>query len=300
MKPALISNIQRFSLDDGPGIRTTIFFKGCNLRCAWCHNPETIGSLPTLQFIASNCTSCGNCSPVCTQKAHKTEGYVHSFDRTKCIGCGDCVESCAQDALELIGKSYSPGKLFTEIVKDRHYYSTSGGGVTFSGGEAALQVDFILEVAKLCKAEGISMVLDTAGNVPFKSIEKLLPYISLFLYDLKCIDSEKHKRWTKVDNRRIIRNLQLIDQSKAKYVVRIPVIPNFNTSVEEHSRIAQFVATLSNPSQVQLLPYHSYGAGKYEAIGLVNTTKEYAPPTEGFLQKALQCYHDLGLSAEIA
>jgi pyruvate formate lyase activating enzyme len=300
MGTALISNIQRFSLDDGPGIRTTVFFKGCNLRCSWCHNPETLDLSPVLQFIDSYCDSCGKCTDSCPQQAHSIKYGIHAFERDKCIGCGLCVPVCPKDALKIIGKQYTPSDLFTEIIKDKHYYLSSQGGVTFSGGEPALAVDFIIVLAKMCQVEGITMTLDTAGNVPFTFYKKLLPYISLFLYDLKCFDSEQHKRWTKVDNHRILKNLQALDKENAVYTIRVPIIPSFNTNLKEQQNIAQFIASLTNPGLIQLLPYHDYGVGKYETLGLNNETKSSSPPSNEFLEEALQCYLQLGLNAEVA
>ena len=299
MSAVLISNIQKFSLDDGPGIRTTIFFKGCSLRCAWCHNPECIDHSPVLQFFSIYCKSCGKCATRCPNQAHHIVSGTHVFDRDACVACGKCALVCRQGALKLVGKEYKPLDLFQEILKDRHYYDTSGGGVTFSGGEPALMVEDVIEVAKLCKAAGIHTALDTAGNVPFQNYKSLLPYISLFLYDIKCFDDSAHKRWTKVGNRLILENIQALDKRNAQYIIRVPVINFFNANLREQENIAQFLASLSNLGLIQLLPYHGYGAGKYEATGLYNETEGYSPPTKDFMEKALQCYLRLGLNAEI-
>lgn len=299
MSAVLVSNIQKFSLDDGPGIRTTVFFKGCSLRCAWCHNPECIDRSPVLQFFSIYCKSCGKCVIRCPNQAHSIVNGTHVFHRDACVACGKCALACRQGALKLVGKEYKPVDLFQEILKDRHYYKTSGGGVTFSGGEPALMVEYIIEVAKLCKTAGIHTALDTAGNVPFQNYERLLPYISLFLYDIKCVDDSVHKRWTKVGNRLILENIQALDKRNVQYTIRVPVINFFNANLKEQENIAQFLASLSNPGLIQLLPYHGYGTGKYEATGLDNETKDHFPPTKDFMEKALQCYLRLGLNAEI-
>ena len=299
MSAVLVSNIQRFSLDDGPGIRTTVFFKGCSLRCAWCHNPECFDASPVLQFFSIYCKTCGKCVERCPNHAHRIVNGTHSFDRDACLACGKCASACRQDALKLVGKEYKPVDLFQEILKDRHYYETSGGGVTFSGGEPALMADYIIEVVKLCKTARIHTALDTAGNVPFENYESLLPYISLFLYDIKCVDENVHKRWTKAGNRLILENIRALDKKNAQYIIRVPVINFFNGNFKEQENIAQFLASLSNPGLIQLLPYHSYGTGKYEATGLDNETKDHSPPAKEFMEKALQCYLRLGLNAEI-
>lgn len=295
----LISNIQRFSLDDGPGIRTTVFFKGCSLRCAWCHNPECFDVSPILQFFPVYCKSCGKCSIACPNQAHGIVNDSHLFNRDACAACGKCALVCRQGALKFVGKAYTPGDLFQELLKDRHYFETSGGGVTFSGGEPALMADDIIEVAGHCRTADIHTALDTAGNVPFENYELLLPHISLFLYDIKCIDDSIHRRWTNAGNRLILENIRTLDKKNARYIIRVPVINSFNTDLKEQENIAQFIASLSNPGLIQLLPYHGHGAGKYEASGLDNKTRGYSPPTEAFMEKALQCYLRLGLNAEI-
>ncbi len=300
MNKGLVSNIQRFSLDDGPGIRTTVFFKGCSLRCAWCHNPECFDTSPVLQFFSTCCRSCGKCAASCPNQAHHVASDIHVFNRDVCAACGKCVSVCRKGALKLVGQAYHPVDLFKEIIKDRHYFRTSGGGVTFSGGEPALMFDNIIEVARLCKTEGIHTAIDTAGNVPFQNYESLLPYISLFLYDIKCIDDSVHKRWTKAGNRLILDNIRILDREKVQYIIRVPVINLFNANFKEQESIAQFLASLSNPGLIQLLPYHGYGAGKYEATGLANETKDYSPPTREFMEKILQNYLRLGLNAEIS
>lgn len=296
----LVSNIQRFSLDDGPGIRTTVFLKGCNLRCAWCHNPESLEPAPVLQYFPSSCKGCGKCADVCPQNAHSVGDGAHLFDRDRCESCGQCASVCRTGALKLVGKPYSPEALFDELLKDRRYFASSGGGVTFSGGEPALKPDYIIQVAELCKEENIPLALDTAGNVPFAHYAKLLPYIDLFLYDVKCFDAARHKSWTGVDNERILANLRALDRDGAAYTVRVPVIPGFNADLGEQERIAGFLATLPRSDLIQLLPYHTYGVGKYEALDLDYRLDRQGPPSAEFMEEALQYYLQLGLHAEIA
>lgn len=295
-----VSNIQRFSLDDGPGIRTTAFLKGCNLRCAWCHNPESLGFAPILEYFPGVCAGCGQCAAVCPHDAHRVDDGVHTFDRSLCEACGQCASACRTGALKLSGIKYTPEELFAELRKDEVYFRSSGGGVTFSGGEPALKPDFVIKTAKLCAAHDIPVALDTAGNVPFENYQRMLPHVALFLYDVKCFSSDLHKRWTGVDTHLIHENLRKLDEAGARYTIRVPLIPEFNTDLEEQERIAGFLASLSSPDLIQLLPYHTYGVGKYEAVGLDYELSGHASPDEGAMDEILQSYLRHGLNAEIA
>ena len=240
-----IFEIKRFSVHDGSGIRTTVFFKGCNLRCAWCHNPEGIS--------------------FDTQEAF----YNH-----KCLGCGECaksgfiVEDCQGEARVVYGREISASELFDEILEDKDFYETSGGGVTFSGGECMLQIDFLEEMLKKCKKDGIHTAVDTAGHVPFEYFERIMPYTDLFLYDLKCIDSNKHKQYTGASNERILENLsKLLDSGKPVWV-RVPVVPTVNDSDDDIAAIRRFFEYRGYPEKIELLTYHAMGKHKYDALGM--------------------------------
>lgn len=297
----LVSNIQRFSVDDGPGIRTTVFFKGCNLRCLWCHNPECISSGLSMQFMESSCTGCGKCAVVCRQGVHVIENGVHTVDRKKCIGCGDCAYHCPASAISIIGKEYEPEALVKEILKDRMYFKTSGGGVTFSGGEPMLHPAYLKKVLKLAKEAGLHTAVDTAGNVPFTSFEMVMPYTDVFLYDIKIWDDEKHRQATGVSNQLILENIKKLTDAGAQVIVRTPVIMEWNGRKEEFKAIASYLASLKNHVQlIQLLPYHSYGAGKYETLGIKNQIEDHTPPTKEFMEEALQFYLEKGLPAQIS
>ncbi|MBR6351441.1 MAG: glycyl-radical enzyme activating protein [Firmicutes bacterium] len=291
-------------MDDGPGIRTTVFFKGCNLRCAWCHNPECIIAEPTLQFTERSCVSCGRCEQICPAGVHHiTEDGKHLIDRSKCIGCGKCAYNCYQSALDLNGKAYAPDELFAEIRKDRHYFESSGGGVTFSGGEPMLQRDYLNTMLKMCREAGYTTCVDTAGNVPFEWYREAMPWTTLFLYDIKLFDSARHEQATGVPNGRILENLRLLTDNGADVFIRTPVIPGWNDDLEEFRKIASFLAELPGREHVkliQLLPYHAYGVGKYNMIGQRSKTEDVKPPTGEFMQQALQFYLDLGLPAQIS
>lgn len=299
-----ISTLQRFSLDDGPGIRTTVFFKGCNLRCAWCHNPECIIPGATLQFLEGSCTGCGKCAAICPQGVHAiTPEGRHLLDRSRCIACGKCAYGCPHTALNLIGRRYEPEELVKQLLKDRKFYETSGGGVTFSGGEPMLHPEYLAEVLRLCKEAGLHTAVDTAGCVPFESFQTVLPYADLFLYDIKLWDEEKHKQATGVSNRRILENLRLLTDAGGTAFIRTPVIPTYNAESEELRRIADFLAGLPHRERVlliQLLPYHNYGVGKYASLGSRSQTEALRPPEDSFMRQALQYYLDLGLPAQIS
>ena len=297
----LISNIQRFSVDDGPGIRTTVFFKGCNLKCLWCHNPECISSGFSFQLMSNTCRNCGKCAEICQKKAHIFENGIHTVDRKLCVGCGECAYHCPASAISVIGKAYEPEELIKEVLKDRMYFETSGGGVTFSGGEPMLHPEYLRKVLMLAKEAGLHTAVDTAGNVPFSSFLRVLPYADLFLYDIKIWDEKKHRQATGVSNQLILENLRKLTETGAEVYIRTPVIMEWNGDLKEFDQISSYLAKLSHPVKlIQLLPYHSYGAGKYETLGLRNQIKDHTPPAAEFMQQALQLYLEKGLPAQIS
>lgn len=261
-----IFDIQRFSVSDGPGIRTTVFFKGCNLRCAWCHNPESQSAYPEMMFYKNRCINCGKCKQMCS-----------NHDKN-CIFCGECVSVCPAEAREIAGKEYTTDSVIKELLKDKGFYESSGGGVTFSGGECMLQIDFLKEILSLCKKRGLHTAVDTAGCVPYEFFERILPYTDLFLYDLKCIDSEKHKKYTEASNELIIQNFARLLKDGKRVWVRIPVIPEVNGTVEEMKRIKTLLDDFGTPEKVELLPYHDIGNSKYEASGRAAMT--FSQPSE--------------------
>lgn len=266
-KTGLISNIQRFSLDDGPGIRTTVFMQGCNLRCAWCHNPETKPLEPVLMYEEKLCVGCGGCMTVCPDGVHLVEGKSHIILRDRCEACGRCVTACPGKALSISGKRYTVAELMEILLKDQSFYETSGGGVTFSGGEPLLQADFVKECLIRLKERGINTAVDTAGAVDTASIGKVARYTDIFLYDLKVMDQEKHKRFVGGTNDRILYNLKKIAENGVRYYIRIPLIDGVNCDNRDIDEITSFIRSLKRrPYRIDLLPYHTYGEGKYKSL----------------------------------
>ena len=262
---ATVFDIARGSYVDGPGIRTTVFFKGCNLRCAWCHNPESQSPKPQLMFYKNKCTGCGKCLEKCP----------HALEF--CDTCGKCTIYCPADARSVCGKEYGTDELLSIILKDKLFYETSGGGVTFSGGECMLYPDFLEEILKKCKENGISTAVDTAGHVPFELFERVLPHTDLFLFDVKCMDSERHKKYVGVGNELILQNLAKLLEAGVRVIVRVPVVAGVNDSMDDMLALKSFIDAHGSTTAVDLLPYHSMGEHKYAAIGKEVTT--FSPPT---------------------
>ena len=243
---ATIFDIQRSSYVDGPGIRTTVFFKGCNLRCAWCHNPESQSAERQMLFYKNKCDGCGRCKDL----SAKDKSFI-----------------CFNGAKEVCGKEYTVDELMAMIIRDKAFYDASGGGVTFSGGECMLQIDFLEAILKECKNNGVHTAVDTAGHVPFECFEQIIPYTDLFLYDVKCYDSDKHRQYTGASNERILSNLGRLLKTGLAMWVRIPIIPTVNDSEEEMLNIKKFIISCGSPEKIELLPYHAMGEHKYAAIG---------------------------------
>ena len=269
-----IFDIKRFAVHDGPGIRTTVFFKGCPLRCVWCHNPEGLSAKPQLAYYAHKCVGCGCCVSSCPAGAHTLDAeHIHRFDRAKCLSCGKCVSTCYNGALSLFGRTVTVEELLPELLADRDFYESSGGGITLSGGECLLQADFCAALLARLKAEGIATAVDTCGYVPQDAFEKVLPYTDLFLYDIKAIDEDVHLRCTGHSNKRILENLRYLQSCGKAVEIRVPYVPGFNDGQKE--KILSFLKDFSSIVRIRILPYHHYAATKYKALGLADTL----PPT---------------------
>ena len=294
-----IFNIQRFSIHDGPGIRTTVFFKGCNLRCFWCHNPEAAAIQPQLQYFPEKCIVCGNCAAVCPEGAHRVVDGGRLFQRDLCRLSFRCVEECFSGALQKIGKDYTVPELVAEIERDQPYFESSGGGVTFSGGEPLLQKDFLKALLQICRARGIHTAVDTAGNLPQAVFEEIQPLTDLFLYDIKACDEDIHRQATGVGNRRIHANLRWLAQAGSQVWVRIPVIPGVNDSQAEIQGIARLLAPLTGIQWVELMAFHTLGSEKYASLGQGYPAAGITPPSKERMAQIQAVLAEHGLNARI-
>lgn len=267
---ALITNISRCSLHDGPGVRTVIYFKGCALRCKWCHNPETLSARKQILYTATKCIHCGKCLALCPEH-HKISGDEMVFLREGCTLCGKCVENCPSLALNLCGEEKTVNELLEEIQKDAHYYYSSGGGVTFSGGECLLYPEFVSQIAQKCKESGIHTAVESAFFVPWENIERVLPFIDLLFADLKIPDPKKHLEYTGKDNKLIIDNIQMLSNKHDNIILRIPVIPGVNDTEKDLDGFAKIVKSFgSGIKGIELLKYNNLAEAKY-----IFTGKEY-------------------------
>jgi pyruvate formate lyase activating enzyme len=299
METGIIFDIKRYAIHDGPGIRTTVFFKGCPLSCQWCHNPEGISSFFELMFRNNRCVGCEECLKTCKKGAISFVNSTPKIDRTKCDLCGECADACPSGALELAGKSYTVEQLLAEIEKDRVFFEESGGGVTFSGGEPLLQADFLKAVLERCKKQGIHTALDTSGFAPYEVINTLKANVDLFLYDLKMIDEKRHIRYTGVSNKIILENLKKLSRNGSRILVRIPLIPQVNDTKDCIQRIAAFIAGILSLKHVSLLPYHDIAAQKYERLNRPSEMPNSSRLPEEKIDFIKHIFEDTGLHVTI-
>ncbi len=291
-----ILNIKRFEIHDGDGLRTTLFLKGCPLRCKWCHNPESLSLKAELGFYKDKCASCGDCVSVCEVGAHSIKDGIHTFDRTKCISCGKCEGECTFGALIFYGESVSPNDILPKLLEDKEFYDNSGGGITLSGGEPLLQAEFSAELLKLLKEKGINTAVDTCLFASRESLDKVLPYADTFLVDIKAIDRDVHKALTGQYNDIIIDNIRYLDSVGTPMEIRIPFVPNQNA--HEITKIAEFIASLHSVKGVRVLPYHSLSSNKYASLEINYTLdKENAPiPTTSEAENARKTLESHGIN----
>ncbi len=263
----VVFNIQRFSVHDGPGIRTTVFLKGCPLRCVWCHNPESYRKEPQLSLDDTICVGCKACVSACPLGCHKFLNGEHTINRMRCTRCGLCVAVCP-GALELIGEEMNTNSVLEEVLLDKPFYDKSGGGLTISGGEPLMHPDFVYDLAKKAKQHKLHVCLETSGYGSQQSLEHILPLIDIFLYDWKETDAERHKRYTGVDNKTILENLIFLDQNHVPTVLRCPIIPGYNDRDDHFRGIAQLSKQLIHCLRIDIEPYHPLGANKYGKLGM--------------------------------
>lgn len=281
----MIFNIQRYSIHDGPGIRTTVFLKGCPLACFWCQNPESQSLKPEILFDRTRCTGCGACVTACRWAANTLVDGAVRIERTKCAGCGECVDVCPNQSRRLAGREATVDEVIEEVLRDRKFYESSGGGVTLSGGEPSRQADFSLEILRRSKEEGLHTALDTCGAASWKTMETLLEYTDLVLYDIKCLDSSAHRKATGKPNKSILENLRKIAGSRETWI-RIPLVPGFNDSEEEVRAILAFVKGELGPTRIDLHRYNPLGEEKYARLDRKCTP--LAPQPEEYIKKLRQ------------
>jgi len=263
----MILDIKRYAIHDGPGIRTTVFLKGCPLACEWCHNPESQRERAEILYYEERCTLCGACVSACQYKAIKIVDDHLALDQSLCIGCGACVNVCPNGARELVGGPMSVEEVISEVVKDTLFYEESGGGVTLSGGEPLMQAEFVRDIAAGCHELDIHTALDTSGYASKEELLKVADVIDLFLYDIKVVDDAIHLAYTGVSNRSILRNLRLLDEMGKRIWIRVPLVPGVNDDERGLSDLVSLLASLHAVEAVQVLPYHRAGAAKYRRLG---------------------------------
>ena len=283
-KPFLVTtgtvfNIQRYSIHDGPGIRTTVFLKGCPLNCWWCQNPESQLSRQEIVFWEDRCIGCGACSTICPSGAIQIKNGIPVTEKEKCILCGKCIEKCPALAREMIGKKITAEEIIKEVEKDLVFYEESGGGVTFSGGEPLEQPEFLEELLNACQKKKIHTAVDTSGYVSWEILNKISSKVDLFLYDLKIMDSKRHKKYTGVSNELILENLKKLSSVHNNIFVRFPVIPGINDDYQNIKEMGEFLSSLK-VTQVNLLPYHYIGVDKYRRLGRTYKLATTQPPSE--------------------
>ena len=265
----IVFNVQRFCTGDGPGIRTTVFLKGCPLSCLWCHNPESQRRTPELMFDESKCISCKGCTTACA--LHRFESSSHIYERSACKACGSCAELCYTGALEICGNSESVDGVMSQVMRDKIFYKNSGGGLTVSGGEPMLQFEFTKSLLEAAKKEGIHTCIETCGFASSDKYRDIAPLIDIFLFDWKLTDPVLHEKYTGVSNTLIKENLLMLDSMGAKTILRCPIIPSINDNKEHFVGIAELANSLKNVIEINVEPYHPLGSGKAEKLG-----KEYA------------------------
>lgn len=262
-----VFNIQKFSVNDGPGIRTTVFMKGCPLSCIWCHNPESRSSRPEIFYDARKCIGCGRCGQICENGCHSFGGGSHVYNREQCKICQRCAEECVCGAIESVGEVKSVSDVMREVLRDKPFYETSGGGMTLSGGEPMYQFDFTYSLLKAAKEEGLHTCIETCGFSSKENFRKIAPLVDIFLFDCKETDPEKHRQYTGVSNETILENLYFLDSIKAKIILRCPIIPGFNDRKEHLEKISEIANSLENILEINIEPYHPLGGGKSELLG---------------------------------
>lgn len=293
-----IFNIQKYSIHDGPGIRTTVFLKGCNLRCWWCHNPESLKTNQEIIFWQGKCINCKDCEKTCDKGAIEFTKKGYCRDIQKCNLCGKCTDICPSEALEHVGIKMTTKEVIKEIEKDRVFYEESGGGVTFSGGEPLLQIDFLDNILTSLKEKNTHITIDTSGNVDWKNIDRIKDKVDLFLYDIKHMNDKEHKKLTGVSNSKILSNLKKLNLGGSNIWVRIPIIPRINDDDTNILKICEYLLSI-NLNKVYLLPYHNIAVHKYEKLDMTYKLPDALPPNEEDIKRIYDIFVKQGFNVKI-
>lgn len=299
MQSGLIFDIRKFSIHDGPGIRTTVFFKGCPLSCWWCHNPESQSPNPELIEHPSRCLHCGECAAVCPNHVIQLGDDFPITDRELCQLCGECLTACTTDARQIAGKQMTVGEVITVIERDLPFYEISAGGVTFSGGEPLNQSAFLEKLLITCKQLELHTTLDTCGYAPWIVIDKIRPHVDLFLYDLKLVDDHLHQQYTGVSNQQILENLEKLAQAGEKIQLRVPMIPGISDTPKNLKQIGDLAAGLPGIEQIDLLPYHAIATSKYQRLHQDYKLPELDTPAAAETEQQAELLRDYGLKVSI-
>jgi pyruvate formate lyase activating enzyme len=300
MSKSLIFDIKRYAINDGPGIRVVIFFKGCNLHCAWCHNPESISPKIEKMYAKAKCIKCGSCVDACPENAITLTPNGIITDPDLCKMCGKCAEACPSKAIEMSGKEMSASEIMESIEKERVFFDQSGGGVTFSGGEPLVHIKMLVELLDKCGKRGIHRAVDTAGNVSTETILNVAKKTDLFLYDLKMMDSVLHKKWINSGNEKILHNLKAIAGAGVPVIIRIPLIGGVNDTDENIEHTAKFISELAgDKKEVHLLPYHNIARNKYMKLGKADDFETLYEPDKKTLARAISKFGEYGIKASV-
>jgi len=319
METGLVFNIQRYSIHDGPGIRTTVFLKGCPLDCWWCHNPEGQEAEPEVVVIEGRCVQCGECRVACPQEKGVRNLFLENAEKApkphfpekrfltpfsaepplRCTRCGACVEACPTGARQMVGRRMTVAEVMAEVVKDRIFYEESGGGVTFSGGEPLVQPKFLAALLDACRAEKIHTAVDTCGFAPQADLLAVAPRADLFLYDLKSMDEARHRLYTGISNVSILENLQALSRVHKNIWIRVPIIPGVNDNAEQLEALARCAAATSGVRQVNVLPYHEAGAYKSSRVGKPCRMENVVPPSAEFMKNVAAKFRGFGVNVKV-